>query len=326
MKKTSLLFVALCGLLLFLILLGVSLGSANYSFAQVLQSFGETSTAHTIIVDIRLPRVLLAAGLGMCLAVAGCLLQAVMRNPLADPGIIGISSGAGTTATIIFLLAPTLVSSIPTFAFIGATLTCLLIYLISWRNGIDPLRIILAGVAINSVLGGVNAILMLLNNKELYGVLSWMNGSLSGADWSQVTLLYSYGALGLILALFCIRWANLLQFNEEMAQNFGVNTNLARFLLSIVGSYLAAITVAVVGIVGFVGLITPHLVRLFVGANYKKVIPLSLISGACIMVFGDLVGRFMIPSQEIPVGIIMAILGGPFFLYLLCNKGVIRVN
>lgn len=175
----------LVAVLLALSFVALGVGSAGYSPSQIVQALlhDESGPVRVVVYNLRLPRLIMAIEVGACLAVAGALLQAVMRNPLADPGIIGVSAGAATAATTILLLYPTLVSSVPLFAFGGAALSCVLIYLLAWRDGIDTVRIILSGVAINTVLGAYNSFLQLLNSDNLSSVLSFMNGSLSGRSW-----------------------------------------------------------------------------------------------------------------------------------------------
>ena len=311
--KVSVFFIVVPILIFVLAILALRIGSVNYSTAEIFNGlFDANSSVHTIIIDLRLPRVILAIIIGMCLAAAGALLQAVMQNPLADPGIIGVSSGASTAATIIFLVFPTATASVPIFSFVGAAGACVLIYLLSWKRGADPVRIILAGVAINTMLSGVTSFLTLMNSDSLQGVLSWLNGSLSGKSWYQVQTMGIYGAIGIVLALLCIK--------GDMAKNLGTRVNLTRVLLSAVSAFLAASTVAVVGMIGFVGLIVPHVTRMLVGSNHKVMLPASLLLGAFVVLAADTIGRTIVAPIEIPVGIVMSVVGGPFFLFLLRRK------
>ena len=309
-------------------LVSMAVGSAGYSVAEILRALfsEEKSAIKTIVINLRLPRIILAILIGASLAAAGALLQSVMRNPLADPGTIGVSAGAGTAATTILLLFPNLTSSVPLFAFGGAALACVLIYMMAWKEGVDPTRIILSGVAINSVLGAYNSLLQLLNSDSLEGVLAFMNGSLSGRSWSQVRLLSVYASIGLVLAFLCIKSANALQLGDEMAKSLGVKVSGSRVLLSGVAAFLAASTVSVAGMIGFVGLVVPHISRLLVGSDYKAMLPTSVVLGALVLLVADTVGRTIVPGMEIPVGIVMAVCGGPFFLYLLRKKGKVSGN
>lgn len=314
----SLIYILVILGIIFLSIISLRIGTVEYSTKDIMVSiFDKGSTIHSIVVDLRLPRVILCVLVGASLAISGALLQAVMQNPLADPGIIGISSGASVVATFIFLVFPTASMSLPLFSFLGAILACVLIYSLSWKKGLDPLRVLLAGVAINAVFGGISSFLTLMNADDLQGVLSWLNGSLSAKSWYQVNLLLPYAIIGLIISFFCIKMANTLLLGDDMAKNLGLNVNLARIVLSAVGAFLSAITVSTVGMIGFVGLIVPHISRLVVGSNYRVMLPLSSLLGILIMLFADLVGRTIASPIEIPVGIVMAVLGGPFFLYLL---------
>lgn len=318
MFRIGLVFVVSLCILAVLSVLALRIGSVSYTTAEILESiFDPSSTIHTIIVNLRLPRVLLAAIVGMCLAAAGTLLQAVMQNPLADPGIIGVSSGASVAATVVFLVVPSWTSSLPVLAFLGTAVACLIIYLMAWKRGVEPTRIILAGTAVNAMLGAVSSFLTLLNADNLQGVLSWMNGSMAAVSWADVRQLGIYGGIGLVLALLCIKPANALQLGDDMAKNLGLRVNGMRILLSGVGAFLAAATVSVVGMIGFVGLVVPHITRLLVGSNHRVMLPTGMVLGACVVLFADTLGRTIAAPMEIPLGIIMAILGGPFFLFLL---------
>ncbi len=304
-------------------IVALNVGSAGYSVSEIINAIfsDEPSTVKVVVMNLRLPRVILGLIVGASLAVAGAILQSVMGNPLADPGTIGVSAGAGTAAITILLLFPHLSASVPIFAFVGAGLTCVLIFVMAWDNGISPMRIILSGVAINSVLGAYNSFLQLLHADDLQNVLAFMNGSLSGRSWNQVYIALAYGSVGLILAFCCTKTANLLLLGEDMAKSLGVNVNKSRIALSAVSAFLAASTVTVVGMIGFVGLVVPHMARLMVGSDYKALLPTSTLLGGLVLLVADTVGRVIIPGMEVPVGIIMALVGGPFFLYMLKKRG-----
>lgn len=332
-QKISLLRVSSVMLVLLILLglcsvLSLAVGSAGYSIQEILKVLfsQEDSPVKTIVLNLRLPRIILAILIGSSLSAAGALLQSVMRNPLADPGTIGVSAGAGTAATTILLIFPQLSASVPLFAFGGAALACVLIYTMAWKGGVDPTRIILSGVAINSVLGAYNSLLQLMNSDSLEGVLAFMNGSLSGRGWHQVQIAACYASVGLVMAFLCIKSANALQLGEEMAKSLGVKVSLNRVLLSAVAAFLAAATVSVAGMIGFVGLVVPHIARLLVGSDYKVMMPVSVVLGAVVLLAADTVGRTVVPGMEIPVGIVMAVCGGPFFLYLLRKKGKVSGN
>jgi len=300
-------------------LMAITLGSAKYALPDVLEAlFKRPDTVVTAIVwNLRLPRVLLATIVGMNLAVSGVLLQAVMGNPLADPGLTGISSGASLAAIIIMLLFPSMYHFLSLGAFLGGALACLLVYALAWKNGIRPLRIILAGVAANAILGGATSLLSILNSDRIQGVLMWLNGSMSAKSWTDVGQLLPYSLMALIASLVCIRSANLLQLGDSVATNLGAKVNHVRLALSGVAVFLAGISVATVGIIGFVGLIVPHMSRHLVGADYKYLLPQCILLGGLTLLLGDTLARTIAAPIELPVGVIMAVIGGPFFLYLL---------
>lgn len=321
--KTGAACLVLAVLLVVLCLAALTAGSADYSLEQIINVlfYGGEGPARVVVVNLRLPRLVMAMEVGACLAVAGALLQAVMRNPLADPGIIGVSAGAATAATTVLLLYPAMLSAVPLFAFGGAALACVLIYVLAWRGGVDPVRIILSGVAINTVLGAYTSFLQMLNSDNLSNVLAFMNGSLSGGSWDEVYVITAYALLGLVLAFCCIKSANILQLGDDVARSLGVNVSVVRILLSAVGAFLAAATVAVAGMIGFIGLVVPHIARMLVGSDYRALLPVSTLLGAVMLLAADTLGRTMITGMEIPVGIVMAATGGPFFLYMLRKKG-----
>lgn len=320
--RTSVVFALLIGIFVLLSLVSITVGSAGYTIGEILGEIGKNgeNSVKVIVLNLRLPRILLATMIGASLSVSGALLQSVMRNPLADPGTIGVSSGAATVASTILLISPTMIGALPLFAFGGAALACVLIYSMAWKGGIDPTRIILSGVAVNSVLGAYTALLQMLNSESLQGVLAFLNGSLAGKSWYQVKVLFWYTLIGILLAFCCIKQANTLQLGDDMAKSLGISVNMSRIILSGVAAFLAASTVSVVGLIGFVGLVVPHIGRILVGSNYKYLLPTCLLLGADLLLFADTIGRTIVKGMEIPVGIIMAVFGGPFFLYMLRKK------
>lgn len=310
-------------LLLFFAIISIGMGSVYITPLETLQTIFTRSEemATTIIWDLRIPRVAVAAIVGVNLALSGALLQAVMRNPLADPGLTGVSSGASVTVLAIMLVFPNFTSFVPIAAMIGGTIAVAIVYALAWKkNTISPVRIILAGVAVNAIFGGITGLLSILYSDRLPAALQWMNGSLGGKGMGDVAVLLPYSMIGWVLALFCIRSANLLSLGEKVASNLGENTNRIRILLSLVAVYLAAVSVSIVGLLGFVGLVVPHMARLIVGTNYRFVIPMSMVLGAIVLVIADTIGRTLFAPLDLPAGIIMAMVGGPYFLYLM-RKG-----
>lgn len=321
--KISLVWSVLLAGIVAMFLISVVMGSSNLSLWEIFQAFAEEgkNTVKVIVMQLRIPRALATLMVGACLSTGGALLQAVMKNPLADPGSIGVSAGASTAAITILLIYPSLTYSVPLFAFGGAALACVLIYVMAWKGGVDPIRIILSGVAVNSVLGGYSAFLQLQNADNLSGVLAFMNGSFAGVTWTDLSIISVYAAFGLLISFLCIKNANALQLGDEMAKNLGVRVNASRIVLSAVAAFLAAATVAKVGMIGFVGLVAPHIARMLVGSDYKVLVPTSMLTGGLMVMLADTVGRTIWPGTEIPVGVMMSVFGGPFFLYMLRKRG-----
>ena len=277
-------------------------------------------------MKIRLPRSITAGLVGFCLSLAGCLLQGVMRNPLASPNIIGVSSGAGFAAVIIFILFPGYYYLVTPFAFLGAFLTTLLVYALSWKGGASPLRLILSGIAVSSFLGAGSNALMIFFPDRIQNVIGFMVGSLSSITWQNVYGLWPYALVGFIISNILADQLNILLLGDETAVSLGLRVEWIRMMFIIIASLLAAAAVSVVGLLGFVGLIVPHLARLIIGNNARFLIPGSALLGAIVVMLCDLVGRTVIRPLELPVGIIMSVLGAPFFIYLLRKGGVYRGN
>ncbi|WP_142415558.1 FecCD family ABC transporter permease [Hathewaya massiliensis] len=309
-------------ILLFLTVITIGLGSVNISIGEILDVFLDKGTEinESIIMNMRLPRIILATFVGSSLSISGALLQSVMKNPLADPGITGVSSGASLVAILMMLYFPQHYKIMPLMAFLGAILACALVFFLSWDNGIKPMRVILSGVAINALFSGATSLLAIMNSDKIQGVLLWLNGSMAYRGWREVNYFLPYCIIGFILALFCIRGANLLALGDEVATNLGVNVNRTRILISLVAVFLAGISTAAVGIIGFIGIIVPHVCRLILGYDYKYLIPMSAVLGGITLLLADTLARFIARPIELPVGVMMAMIGCPFFLFLLRRK------
>lgn len=283
------------------------------------------SRAATIVWDLRVPRIALAILLGANLAAAGALLQSVMQNPLADPGLTGVSTGASVAVLAIILAAPAFLPMVPVAAIIGGAIATTMVYAFAWNStarggGLTPIRVILAGVAVNAVFGGVIGMLSLLYSDRLPGALQWLNGSLASVTLGDVALLAPYSLVGWVLLLACIRAANIMRLGDDVARSLGQNLSGTRLALSAVAVYLAGISVATVGIIGFVGLVVPHIARLLVGTNARVHYPLSLLLGGLVLLVADTLGRTIAAPVQIPAGIVMAVVGGPYFLYLMRRR------
>lgn len=307
------------GFTIFAMVASLTLGSVDISFSTIVHTLlGNVQTTDEMVIwNIRFPRNIVGALVGANLAVSGAILQAVMKNPLADPGIVGVSSGAGLAGVIMLIFMPEASILLTPVAFVGAMLSAAAVYALAWENGIRPTRIILAGVAVSAFLGsGISALLVFYSDK-VQGALLWMVGGLSARSWPQVETLFPYTILGLVLALAGCKALTILSLGDETARGLGVPVERVRFSMTAVAALLAAGAVSVAGLIGFVGLVVPHIVRLIIGTDYKYVIPGSAILGAGVLVFCDTLGRVAFSPIEIPAGIIMAFLGAPFFLYLL---------
>lgn len=305
-------------------IVSIGLGSVRIPLLEILQTiFGTLSTdVHdTIIFDIRMPRVLLALIVGANIAISGALLQAVMGNPLADPGLTGVTSGAAVCALIIMLAAPEYIDLIPLAALIGGLFAATIVYALAWRqNGISPIMIILSGVAVNALAGGVMGYLSIMYSDRLPSAVQWMNGSLAAKGNHALYMVLPYAIIGWIASVFAVRKANVIRMGDQVATNLGENVNRIRVLLSILAVFLAAISVAAIGMIGFIGLIVPHMARLLVGSDYKFLLPMSMVLGALVLLVADTGGRTLFAPLEIPAGILMSVIGGPYFLYLMRRR------
>jgi iron complex transport system permease protein len=300
---------------------GVSLlkGSVNISYIDIWQILikNGTSAKDQIILNIRLPRTLVAAFVGMNLSLSGAILQAVMKNPLADPHIIGISSGAGLAGVIIMILYPAMEYLITPVAFLGAMGAAICIYILAWKGGIRPVRIILAGVAVSAFLGSGISSLMIFYSDRVHGALMWMVGGLAARSWPHVDIILPYAVIGMILAFLGAKHLNILQLGDEIARGLGLHVEMTRIAMTAVAALLAASAVSVVGLLGFVGLIVPHAARLMIGSDYRFLLPASALLGVAVVTFSDTFARVVFSPIELPVGVIMAFIGAPFFLFLL---------
>jgi iron complex transport system permease protein len=307
------------GLVITAFLLGNSLGTMEISIPNIFRVLfnDDGSAARLVIWDIRLPRMIVAALVGVNLALAGAILQGVMSNPLADPTIIGISAGAGLLGIAVLILFPEYQMMVPIVAFIGALGAAILIYVLAWKGGIQPLRIILAGVAVAAFLGAGISALMVFYSDRVHGALTFMNGSLSARSWPDVATILPYAILGVLASLLMSERLNILVLGDDTARGLGLNVEATRMGLTAVAALLAASAVSVVGLLGFVGLIIPHSARLLLGTNHRLLFPGSMLLGASIVMLSDTFARTAFSPTEIPVGIVMAVLGAPFFLYLL---------
>ncbi|MDQ0178358.1 FecCD family ABC transporter permease [Bacillus chungangensis] len=305
------------------VLYALRVGAVSFTTEEVWSGFTSTeqTMARKIVWDLRVPRVVIGLMVGMSLSIAGSLLQGVMKNPLADPGIIGVSSGAGLVATIIMILFPQHALLIPGGAFLGAFITAMLIYLLAWQQGANPMRIILVGIAVNAVIGAVMSAIMLLYSDRVQAILPWLAGGISGVGWNHVNMICWYVLLAFVLSFFSIKHIRILMLGDEVAKLLGNKVERSRFFLIVVSTLLAGIAVSVSGLIGFVGLVVPHIMRLIVGNDYRYLLPASAIGGAILLVLADTIARSWFDPIELPVGILLSFLGGPFFLFIIRKGG-----
>lgn len=319
--KLFIIFVSFIGLLI-VISFGIFIGSTKFSFSELIDCIDGSVTKgyqYQIINNVRIPRVISGVLVGMNLAVAGALLQGVLRNPMASPNIIGVNSGAGLMAVILMAVIPSKLQLLPIGSFIGALTASLLIYIISMKKSekTSTVHIVLTGVALSALLNSVTSGIMIINSDVLDVTYSWMLGSLSGRSWSAVYSILPYSFFGLFAALFIAPKVNLFALGDEMADSVGIKTGLYRIIIIIISSILAGSAVSTAGAIGFVGLIAPHTARIIIGSDYKYLIPLTAIIGAILLVISDTVARTVFQPVELSVGIVTGVLGAPFFLMLL---------
>jgi iron complex transport system permease protein len=283
------------------------------------------SPLETIILDIRLPRVILAGLVGAALAIAGATYQGLFRNPLADPYLIGVAQGAALGAVIGFLLPSTWHSIgfgiIPLLAFCGALVSTASVYSLARVGKTLPVTtLILAGVALGALLASIVSYLIISSDEKMHGIMFWLMGSFSLSQWSEAIIVLPYVLLGIIIILLYARPLNLMQLDEEQAQQLGVNVEKLKLTLLAAATLITAAAVSFAGIIGFVGIIVPHAVRLIWGADHRFLLPLSVLTGAIFLILADLIARTVMAPTEVPIGVITALCGAPFFLYLLRRR------
>jgi iron complex transport system permease protein len=283
------------------------------------------SGVEIIILEIRLPRVILAGLVGAALGTAGATYQGLFRNPLADPYLIGVAQGASLGAVIGFLLPTTWhvlgVGIVPLFAFAGALVSTAIVYGLSRVGKTLPVTtLILAGVALGALLGSIVSYLIISSGEKMHGIIFWLMGSFSLSQWADVELVLPYVVIGIGVILLYARPLNVMQLDEEQAQQLGINVERLKLVLLIAATLITAAAVSFVGTIGFVGIIIPHAVRLIWGADHRFLLPLSVLSGAIFLILADLIARTAQAPAEIPIGVITALCGAPFFLYLLRRR------
>ena len=305
--------------LCFTILISLRIGSIDVSFKELIDGMflNKQSNNFLIIRDLRMPRVLSAVLIGGNLAVAGALLQTTMKNPLADPGIIGISSGASLGAIAVMVIFTNLIKYKIIIAFIGGIIAACLVYLIGEDKGFSPVRIILAGVCVNSILNALSSMVTVFNSAGVSSIQTWLLGSLVNVTWNDFKILALYTIVGIALCLLVIKSCDLMGLGDKTAQSLGLNVNRVRVMITFVAVFLTSISTGVGGVISFVGLVIPHICRFLIGSSHKFLIPFSYVMGGFLLLVADTISRNIFRPYEIPVGVTMCLIGGPFFIYIL---------
>jgi len=336
MKKNKLFFILLTVIMIGIFSVSLSLGAAKVGIKDIVNiiygkisgnenifSYLEDSTVY-IIWNIRFPRIIVSLFIGGMLSIAGVTYQGILKNPMADPFVLGISSGAALGATIGIISKISFnilgLNFISIMAFAGALLVIFIVYNIARiKNEIPVTTLLLSGIAMSQFLTAILSTIMMLNDRDLNKIFFWTMGSLSGKGWESIMNILPYAGLGMIILMYYAKDMDILLLGDESAKNLGVEADRVKKIILVTASVITAASVSVSGIIGFVGLIVPHIVRMFIGPKHIKLLPLSFVTGGGLMVICDTIARSII-AQEIPVGIITAILGGPFFIYILKKK------
>ncbi|WP_088833680.1 FecCD family ABC transporter permease [Paenibacillus tyrfis] len=303
------------------LLLSVAVGSTSMPISSVLASLfhEDGSRMHSIIRNIRIPRTVVTALAGANLAVAGALMQAVTRNPLASPGVFGINAGASAAVVFVTVTYPFVTGGYTVAAaFAGGAAATVVVFAMAsaFKGAHMEVNLALTGVAIQAILSAATQALLIFNETKTDSVLFWLAGSVSGRKWEHVQTLLWWGIPALAVAFALGRSASILSLGEDMARGLGQRVWKTRSLITLVVILLAGVSVAVAGPIGFVGLIVPHIVRYLTGADYRAVIPLSALLGAVLLLLADLASRFVLFPYETPVGVVTALIGTPYFIYL----------
>jgi iron complex transport system permease protein len=329
-RRAVVVLLALAGVLVLACVAGAAFGAVPVAARDVVDAVAAVlrgaplTPMQSLVVDLRLPRVVLAALVGACLAAAGTLYQALFRNALADPYILGVSSGAGLGAALAFAITGTGTLALiapPLAAFVGALLTILLVASLATRRGVmDTLSLLLAGVAVSYTLAALTSFVLVVRREQMSRIVFWMMGGLQGATWTQVGIVAVMLAAGLAVPLVFARELNIMLLGDERAAELGVEVERVKRLILGAASLVVSAAVSVSGLIGFVGLMTPHAARLVLGPDHRLLLPASVLSGAIVMVLADLIARVALAPVELPVGIVTALAGGPVFVWLLVRS------
>ncbi len=314
---------------IFIVVAALILLLALFAGPRMINPFSMSNTEREILFSIRLPRVVVAMLMGMALGASGAILQGVLRNPLADPYILGISSGASLAAALGLMSGFYFFGSlsVPLTAFIGAVLVSLLVGAFGWkRGGLWPERLLLAGIGLNFLFSAVLMLLMSVSSDDgLRRVVLWMFGDLSMADWTLIPSASIFVIAGLAIALWRSKALNALILGDEFAHSLGFAVQRERLIMFAAMALMTSASVSLGGTIGFIGLLMPHIARFLLGADSRVLIPASVVAGGAFLCLADLIGRSIMPPLELPSGTVTAIIGAPYFLYLLRRKDVLSI-
>ncbi|MCY9530117.1 MULTISPECIES: FecCD family ABC transporter permease [Paenibacillus] len=322
--KYTIMFIALTFIVAALSLISLSVGGVGVPLEEVLASLvGRNAEAsNLIIMQFRLPRITAAILIGAALAAAGALLQGVIRNPLASPDLLGVTGGA-SVAVVAFMTFVTGYSIhwVPFIAIGGALVTATLNYVLAWKKGVSPFRLVLIGIGISTAMGALTTFLLISGPTYLAAqVLNWMTGSIYGTNWAYIEVLWPWVAIFIPLSLLMAKELNVQSLGEDVARGLGNRLQLSRMILLFYSVALAGAAVGAAGTISFIGLMAPHIARRLVGNCYKLIIPVSAFIGAIILLLADLAGRMLFQPLDIPAGVFTAGIGAPFFMYLLFKR------
>lgn len=334
-KKRKILFIILLVIYVILAIVSTSMGATSITpynvLIVILKSIpfigkfikGDESRTHFLIIFmVRMPRIVMASLVGMGLAVVGASFQSLFKNPMADPYVLGISSGSALGAALaIVIKLPDAIKSLSVvtiFAFIGAVVTTVLVYYVAQVRGmVTTINLLLAGCAISFFMSALISIIMVFNLEEANKIVFWMMGSFNASSWKDISIIGPVVFIGVAIIYFFYRDFNLMLIGEDSAKSLGVHTEKLKKIIIIISSMIMAVSVSFSGIIGFVGFIVPHMVRIIFGPNNKALIPFSALGGAIFLLFSDTVARTIASPAELPVGAVTALIGSPYFIYLL---------
>jgi iron complex transport system permease protein len=328
-RRQRLILGLLALLVLLTVVVGIGIGYSSVSYDRLLPTLlgNGTFKEEFVLFSIRLPRIIITFLAGMALALAGSILQGITRNDLADPGIIGINTGAGVAITVFFLYVPIEVGSfvyiLPLVAFIGALLTACLIYLFAYskQTGLQPVRLVLTGVGFSMALSGIMVVLISSADREKVDFIAkWLAGNIWGTDWPFILALLPWLVVLIPFTLYKANRLNLLALSEPVSVGVGLSVEKERLVMLFTAVALAASAVSVTGGIAFVGLMAPHIAKALVGPRNQLFLPVAILIGGWLLLFADTLGRNLIDPSGIPAGIMVALIGAPYFMYLLLRK------